>query len=221
MRIVWTLIFVLCCLLVAIIVVAALNSDGGAKRLPPIEARGTPLESGKYRTGTFRPQTTFEVGDGWETTSPELRDYFDIARRSAFRAISFERVGTVAPAQDPTGHSRGIAPPDLVQWIQAHPRLSAGRPVKTRVNGLPATRLDAKVESAEVKLPSCLGPCLPLFYPSDGTPVSYEPGDMLRFLFVRAGRRKVTITIAAPAARFRSFLPQAQEVISTVEFAAR
>jgi len=50
-------------------------------------------------------------------------------------------------------------------------------------------------------------------------PVSYEPGDKLRFLIVEADAKPITITIAATPERFDRFLPQAEKVISTVMFA--
>jgi hypothetical protein len=222
MRILQILIGFLLLALAAIVVIAVLDKgETSGVPLPPITAGGTPLTADKYTTSKFRPETTFEVGSGWATASPEIADYFDIARERAFNAISFERVQKVSPPEDPSGITRAKAPANLVQWIQTHPRLDAGKPVKASVDGKPATRIDASVKSATTKLKSCLHPCLPLFFPSTGAPVSYEPGDKLRFLFVKVGRKLVTITIAAHGKAFGSFLPQANEVISTLQFAAK
>jgi hypothetical protein len=214
------------CLAIAAPLALVADGCGGSEPsapLPPIKQGGTPLKPGKYTTPRFRPKTTFKVGDGWATTSPELPDYFDIARSNAFRGIAFERIGTVAVPKDPTSLTRTSAPKDLAGWIRRHPRLRAGRPGKATVAGLPATRIDAEVRSVpKTKFPSSCGrPCVALFIPSDRRPVTYERGDMLRFLFLTAGHQRITITIAAPSDQFGSFLPQAQKVLSTVKFAAK
>jgi hypothetical protein len=198
----------------------AAGCGGGSSgtTLPPVkQTSGTALAPDEYQTSKFRPETKFKVDAGWETTSPELRDYFDIARRNAFQAITFQRVKQVAVATHPISDNYAPVPPDLVAWIRTHPRLNAGKPVKATVGGEDATRIDAQVRSTPKKnFPgTCDRPCLPLFVPSDERPVTFERGDRVRFLVVDNG---VTITVAAPASQFESFLPKAQKVISSVDF---
>jgi hypothetical protein len=224
MRILQVLIIVLALALGGVIAIA-LGDDSGNQNassraivLPPITPGGTPLQAGDYTTSKFLPETTFALDRGWATASPEIDDYFDVIRQQAFKAISFERVQTVATTRDPSGTTPAPAPKRLLHWVRTHPHLRTGTPQQTNVNGVPAVRLDAKVTSATAKPKSCEAKCVPLFIPSDGTPVSYQPGDMLRFIFLTAGGGPLTITIAARANDFRSFLPQAKKVLQTVQF---
>lgn len=210
-----------CCVLFAAFAVTACGGEeDGPTDLPPLGKDGTALRADEYQTTKFRPQTSFKVGKDWETASAEVPDYFDLVRANAFEAIAFQRVTSVA---DPRAPSSPVpAPRNLVSWIRKHPRLVADLPKKTTIGGQPATQVDVRVKSAaprKQRPTSCDRPCLPLFHPSDGRPVSYEPGDKLRFLIVKAGGRQVTITIAAEAANFDRFVPQAEKVLSTVKFA--
>ena len=211
-----------CALLAALALTACGSDDDGPADLPRLGKKGTALDAGEYRTTKFGPQTTFEVEKGWSTASSELPDYFDIIRaKSVFEAIAFQRVTNVVP---PEGElSLAAAPRNLASWIRKHPRLAAGPPKRTTVGGKAATQLDVRVKSAapRTKRPdSCAGPCLPLFQPSDGRPVTYEPGDKLRFVILEAGDGgvPVTITIAASGETFERFEPQAKKVLSTVKF---
>lgn len=217
MRFLSALIVIVCLLIFGIAAVALLHDDEVVSTLPRIEAGGTPLESGTYETARFRPQTTFEIGGGWETASPETRDYFDVARSNAFQAISFARVRTVVSPEDPTGLTHAPAPKNLPRWVRSHPRLETGPAKKSSVDGHRAVQVGAQVKSAPAQLDTCSARCLPLFIPSDRRPVAYERGDRLRFLFVKVGSGTVTITVAAAGAQFKPFLPQAREVLSSVK----
>ncbi len=214
---------VACCVLFGAPAISGCGGgDDGPTDLPPLEEEGTNLDAGEYRTTKFKPRTLFEVGEGWGTASDEVIDYFDIVRaEDSFEAIAFQRVAQVAPPKSPD--SPVPAPNNLVGWIRDNPRLEAGAPTKTIVNGKLATQIDAVVKKAaprNQRPPSCETPCLPLFHPSDNQPVSYEPGDRLRFVIVPVrGEVPITITIAATDKDFKSFLPEAEEVLSTVEFA--
>lgn len=226
----------MCCVALAALAVAACGSDDSATNtsatdtsatdtsptgLPPLGKNGTALEAGEYQTTKFTPQITFKVGKGWQTASSEVRDYFDLVRtRSAFRALAFERVTRVGSPKAPS--VAVPAPTDLVSWLRKHPKLLAGKPKKTTVGGKPATRVDVRVKSAaprKQRPASCERPCLTLFHPSDGRPVSYEPGDKLRILILESGGKQLTITIAAPKPKFDRFFPQAEKVLATVKFA--
>ena len=212
-----------CVLLAAVTLTACGGGDDGPSDLPPLGRDGTALDAGEYRTTKFTPRTTFEVEEGWATASPELPDYFDIVRdKRAFAAVVFQRITTVVPPKSPDDVV--AAPADLVSWLRKHPNLTVGASKKTRVGGRPATQLDVRVKQAvprKERPDSCDAPCLPLFEPSDGTPVSYAPKDQLRFVVLesRGGQVPVTITIAAPSSDFARFEPQAKKVLSTVKFA--
>ena len=166
MRFIQVLIGILSVVLVALIAFAFLHDSEEPEKLPPIESGGTPLEPGKYKTTVFRPRTEFDVGGGWETASPEIRDYFDIARSDDFEAISFAGVRTVVSPQDPNGLTHVPAPKNLARWIRSHPRLEAGPAKNTSVDGLPAVQVDAEVKSATARLGSCRGRCVPCSSPA-------------------------------------------------------
>jgi hypothetical protein len=187
------------------------------------KARNVPdygeLRPGKYRTDTFEPAFSFEVGSkGWVLGGSEERTLLEMRRGVAGPLVAFLSTERVFNPSKVSELDRMPAPEDMVAWLQRHPYLKTESPRPASVGGIEGTRLDAVV--ASVPATECGGNCLGLFTDSEATYdwVVYEE-ERLRFVVLgEVGGERVTIAMEAPAADFEGFLPKVQEVLETVEW---
>jgi hypothetical protein len=190
------------------------------------------LPAGRYSTGeSFEPSFSFELGEGWL-----------VLRTSGTRSL---KLGYAAPGQEvaqgkglrfldvrevfePRERGGGVlfeakpAPEDLVAWLLRHPYLGTEEPKPADVGGVPAKRLGADVDVPEGYRSvegGCAVPCIPLFRAGSGS-VSYltEKGESRSIVPRDIEGETVAIIVSAPAEKFEEFLPEAQEVLGTVEW---
>jgi hypothetical protein len=196
---------------------------------------GTPAPGVRYVDRSLRPQVSFQVGDElWLAHDTDRSDLLMLERRrtptsrgerAGLAALAFARLERVTDVR--TGRSVA-APADLLAWLRRHPDVRAGRSGETKVAGLPARFLDTTIAftrpahhdrsceaaatalSADPTAPAT--PCTQLF-PGSG----YVSGSRIRWLFVDAGNRTLTIAIQAwnPKAYQRIAHP-AQQVLRSL-----
>jgi hypothetical protein len=197
------------------------------------EAAGTlpdqgPLPAGEYETEVFEPAFSFRVGEGWDVPFPDLPDVVVLGVEGTQGASS---VGFATPEEvfDPSKPAEQVAVPapetadGWVAWLQEHPSLDAEEPVSTSVGGVEGTQLDVAVASVPEDYPEVCGePCVPGWRVSDpATAFDFFPGEKGRIAVLEVEGEPVLVTTSAPEEEFEGFLPEAQEVLDTVEWGGR
>jgi hypothetical protein len=211
--------------MLGVFVVFMLGSCGGggesAEQQQPKERTlpnlSGPLPPGTYASQAFKPPLSLTlVEKGWAHYNPELPDRLDIAReRSARQAeqgaflslgITFFNVREVV---DYPSQELARTPDDMAAWLQNHPGLDAAKPVRTKIGGVPGVRIDTQRPSEAVVL----------FQLSNGDQWGSSTKDKYRFIVLDAVEGEtVTIAVGGPAGQFGELLPEAQEVLKTVEW---
>ena len=176
---------------------------------------------GKYATDEFEPAFSFEVvGKGWVLSSSEERTLVEMSQGDAGALLTF-----VIPEKvfDPKKVSEldSIPPPeDMAAWLEGHPYLDTEDPKTAAVGGVEGAQIDALVPG--VPESECGGNCLGLFAASDGAYdwVVFEE-EKVRFIVLDdVEGERVVVAVEAKARDFERFLPKAQEVLETVEWAS-
>ena len=203
--------------------------SNGTRPLPNLGIPPTPtnLAPGRYVTNKFEPPVSFRVGKGWAINNPEKTDHFSVYSRAFARSdkepgtvLTFVDVRAIFDAKEPTEGNLHSAPKDLLAWFRRHPRLDISNPVPTTVGGVPTERFDASVSSLpKERLDECPG-CLPVFGLQYEEPISIVKGFRQRiFLMEAPSGETVAIIFYAPPDRFDKYLPKAQRLLRTVQWA--
>ncbi len=110
-----------------------------------------------------------------------------------------------------------------VAWLREHPYLDAGEPSPASVGGVEGTRLDTVLSTVPEDYPEgCGEPCVPAWRVSDpATAFDFYPGEKVRITVLEIEGEPVLVAAAAPEEEFEGFLPEAQEVLDTVEWGGR
>jgi hypothetical protein len=190
--------------------------------------QGGPLPAGEYETAAFEPAFSFRVGEGWDVPFPDLPDVVVLGVEGTQGASS---VGFATPKEvfDPSKPAEEVAVPapetadGWVAWLRDHPYLDAGEPTPASVGGVEGTRLDAVLSPVPEDYPEgCEEPCVPGWRVSDpATAFDFYPGEKVRITVLEIEGEPVLVTAAAPEEEFEGFLPEAQEVLDTVEWGSQ
>jgi hypothetical protein len=194
---------------------------GGAK---PLSEEAGSLPPGRYVADGFQPALSFEVGKGWEIQELQQKPYLGILREykggDYFVAISFNN--PPPRVSDPSNPNKLVpAPKDWVFWYQEHPYLKTSEPQPTSVGGVEGRRLDITVSTLPEDYYSedCLGMGVPLWPLLRGHHWCADEGytDQAIVLDSIEGET-VIIDIWSGSGTFEKVLPDAKEVLDTVEW---
>ena len=146
------------------------------------------------------------------------------ATDSGPRALTFSNVKEVFDPSRPAEKVAVPAPEDMIAWLREHPNLEAGEPVPVTVGGVSGTQLDVEVSSVLRDYPEgCPVPCVNAWPRSDERgerEFVFFLGDKGRHIVLNVEGETVIVSIEAPEEKFEEFLPEAQEVLDTVEWTA-
>ncbi len=198
-----------------------------------------PLPTGEYVSDEFKPAMSFRLSKGWQNWAegagaqqeivyaPEMSDNLLLNY-----AADGKVVGTVEFYADPsvyrmvTSYEAKVepTPKDMVAWQQQNPRLEVEKPKPATVGGVKGEQFDAVVSRMPQEYLSCLGmepSCLPLFV-SSVNPDLYtilDETQKARFIVLEDVEGKtVVVLLTAETVKFDEFLPEAQEMLKTVEW---
>ncbi len=207
---------------VALAVGACGTPDEEAKPRPlPEETRK--LGPGTYRSEEFEPAFSFEVDEGWATTSlPESSDALLLTRGHETGGLGFVNVQEVF-IYNPTktsGPNVVEAPEDMVGWFMRHPHLRTSEPQQVRVGGVEGVRFDLAVRDLpQDYFGDCGSGCVDLFRVGGAYPVSLWVEDKARFIVLEDVEGETVVTgFAIPAAEFDDHAPEAQKVLDSVRW---
>ncbi len=197
---------------------------GGAAK-PLSEAYGSLSPGTRYVTDNFEPALSFEVGKGWDLTDElQQKPFFELSREyeggNHFVVISFNNPPSRVSA--PKNPNKLVpAPKDWVSWFQEHPHLKTSEPQPTSVGGVEGRRLDFKVSTLPEDYYSedCLGMGVPLWPLLRGHHWCADEGFTSRTI-VLEGIEGETVIIDAwsSSGKFEKVLPEAKEMLDTVEW---
>ena len=191
------------------------EEEGAAKARTLPE--GGPLRPGLYTTKKFEPALSFSVvGDGWQIEIPEAPDVLVIGRGQ--EEFGFFNVREVYDPNELAALEP--APEDMVAWLQKHPHLEAEKPSQVSVGGVTGQQFDALASDVPSNSYEVCGfRCVLLFPTSPGW--DFAPAEETKYRFIvleDVGGETVTIAFGGPAVDFEEFLPEAQEMLDTVEW---
>ena len=201
--------------------VGACGAPEEAKPRPlPEEARE--LGPGTYRTEEFEPAFSFEVGEGWSTSPPEVYDILLITRSNEgdLGFVNLEGARFFKPTDTGTTYMTDV-PKDVVGWFQGHPYLETQGTDPVKVGGVEGVRTDVVVGDLPRSLSDeCGSGCVPLFrFSSGGLPLVLLEEDKARVIVLEDVRGETVITgFGIRAAEFDEHAPEAQKVLDTVEW---
>ncbi len=197
---------------------------GGAAK-PLSEAYGSLSPGTRYVTDNFEPALSFEVGKGWDLTDElQQKPFFELSREyeggNHFVVISFNNPPSRVSA--PKNPNKLVpAPKEWVSWFQEHPHLKTSEPQPTSVGGVEGRRLDFKVSTLPEDYYSedCLGMGVPLWPLLRGHHWCADEGYTDRAIVLDSIEGEtVIIDIWSGSGTFEKVLPDAKEVLDTVEW---
>jgi hypothetical protein len=231
------------CILVVLAVIIALvgrsddrpeeASSGAAVAAQPLPARAGPLAPGRYRTAALQPPIDITVDSGWALAEPEAADVLFLKHTAQDQPAAeltvlalkrvFLRDRTYQHGPDYVAAGAGEpAPPNLLDWLQGHPRLRVSKPTQSRIGAVDAVRVDIEARSP---YPSdvCVGPCVALFQ-LDAEPGAYrlvklDHGKTMRLYIARVDGRTVLVSIVAPTESMEAVAPAVDSVVRTMTIA--
>lgn len=188
--------------------------------LPTGGPTGRALLPGIYTSGRFEPKVTFTLEDQpgarWRADG-DLTDILSISKGNAF--LSFLR-----PAQviDPRTQETVDPPSDYIEWLRNHPNLEAGDPTPTSIGGLDGIQLDiagiTPVEGQRCGIGGDDPPCVAIAPMSEGAPFIFAEGTVARITVLEVDGEAILVAIEDQSETYQDFLPQAEQVLETVEF---
>jgi hypothetical protein len=112
-------------------------------------------------------------------------------------------------------------PPNLLDWLQRHPRLKVSKPTESEIGAVAAVRVDIEAVSP---YPSdvCVGPCVALFQldaePGQYRLVKLDQGETMRLYIVRLDGRTVVVSIVVPTDAKDAMTRSVDSVVKSMTF---
>ncbi|MBA3426823.1 MAG: hypothetical protein H0U04_20310 [Rubrobacter sp.] len=140
--------------------------------------------------------------------------------------LTFLSVGEILDPRDPVESNASPAPDNLVAWLKDHPHLNVTGEEEVEVGGVAGTQLDIEVTSTpELDSEECAaGSCVPLFLSSNQDSINgygsfyLVEGWRNRIVVLQADDETVVVSIESPAAEADAFVPNAKELLQSVEW---
>jgi hypothetical protein len=215
-------------LLVTIIGLALSACGGGgqgqANKPRPLPEGPKALRPGEYRPQGFKPSLSFRVGKGWKVSELQQKPYFDILHEyeedNHSVAISFNN--PPPEVSDPNHPNKLVpAPEEWVSWFEEHPYLKTSSPQPMGIGGVEGRRLDTTVSSLpdDYYSEDCLGYGVPLWPLLGGHHWCADEGFTTRTIVLESiASETVIIDVWATSGKFEKVLPEAKEVLDTIEW---
>jgi hypothetical protein len=205
-------------LLVTLIVLAVSACGGGAGK--PFSEQFSSIEPGRYHTTEFEPALSFEVGEGWTVHVPEEPTVFTVTQRS-FNELTFVSPEKVFDQKDP--NELVPAPQDLANWIawfRQHPYLDTSPKLESAtIGGVEGEQLETTVSAPSDYGSEPCGSHVPIYPVRSGTDECFLRQERVRLIVLEVEGKAVLVIISAHQGELlEEFLPQAQEVLDTVEW---
>lgn len=201
----------------------ATETDSGPQVLVPGGPTGRALLPGTYVTARFQPAITFRLEDApgsrWSLEG-DLPDTLGLGKEeTAF--LSFLRPTKVI---DPKTLEEVEVPSDLVAWLRTHPNLQLANPMPAIIAGVEGIQLDITrvipATDQRCGIGGSVPPCLAIAPISDGAPFIFLEDTVARITVLDVDGQAILVVIEDQRDTFDQFLPQAQQVLDTVQFVA-
>jgi hypothetical protein len=163
------------------------------------DARRGPLAAGTYRSGMFTPRFSFAVTTGWSLL-------FDLTETQVLLGQKTDPGGRTITF-DSFGGARTVA--ERIDALRSIPGVAADPPVAATIGGFAGQRFDALTTASELVL-----------VPGLADRYELEPGDRVRIYVIGVRDRTLTVIVEAPAGDWDAFLPVAEQVLATLQFAS-
>jgi hypothetical protein len=207
-------------LLIAVVAIIA------ASRPNYVQYSSVPFTEGeRYFTDKFEPAFSFEaIGEGWGLDGPEAPHVVALQGRGF--NIDFQNIEDFL-AFEPSGADKIPAPEDMVGWYQEHPYLDTEEPEPVSVGGIEGVYFDAVTTTLPegYDASACEDPLKPtkkalsLLSAPDGFVLCISPEDKVRIILLEGVKGEpVSIMVWSRAVDFEEVLPEAREVIDTLEW---
>jgi hypothetical protein len=200
-------------------VVLALSGCGGGGGKPLSEEFGS-MPAGRYSTTEFKPALSFEVGEGWRVGTPEQETVVGVSQAGPAKGIYFANPPKV---HDPTDPDEIVSAPEdseeWLAWFLQHPRLQTSEPESVEVGGIEGEQFDVTTAPLpeDYNTQDC-GHAVPLWPEPSGYHWCASEGKARMIVLEEVDGEPVIIDISAPPGQHKEFLPEAQEVLDTVEW---
>jgi hypothetical protein len=181
---------------------------------PPIAAEPEPAaELTTFSPGGFKLPLTLSHGAEWAVID-NLPDLVTVENKQEGFALAFNIVTEASLADPVDGHLIPF-PEDFLAWIKADPDFAAVTSTPITVAGVSGLQIDATpiwTSTTANKKPL-------LSLPGNGWNLIPDPEQWRFILLEPIDGERVLILLLAPADKFQRILPEAQEVLDSVEFA--
>jgi hypothetical protein len=177
----------------------------------------------------FRPSFSYTVDENWPYRFGIVPELHQIWREDE-SMLSFHAVREVHDPEEPSLEKAAPAPEGvegMVRWLREHPYLSVGDSEPVTIGGMAGITFDVAISSVPEDYPpskGCESPCVPLFRHADGSSFWIQDqtptgvGIRHRVILTDVGGQTVTILVKGPIDGFVEFLPEAEEVLDSVEW---
>lgn len=204
------------------IAVPSIDPDEGPPDDWPLQ-----LAPGDYRFSRFRPQTSFSVEtDEWRVAADEP-DGFQLVRwptpdrADGYVSAAFVQVVFEEPCIDgETTLLEGTAAA-LIEWLQAHPNVSATAPRPVNIGGYPGLTTDITLGAETVcaqEIPSHEGAAF--LFPLGDTSFWLGADESVRVIVVDVADQPITLLVGSLDRRsFEAVAEAADAVLATMDFA--
>jgi hypothetical protein len=194
----------------------------------PFPSGTEPVRGGRYVATRFTSPFEFGLPEGWRATDTSVEQQLELVRvgGDGGSALTFMDVSQVldpqlAPASSTEARSAvRPAPGDLVQWLRAHPRLTAGDALPVTKGALAGTAIELQVSLGYAN-PACEAAragrrCVLLFVNTEAVFYGLSEGYRARLHLLRLGQQTLVVAVEAPVADFDRFAPVAEQVMATL-----
>lgn len=186
------------------------------------------VRAGRYVATGFSAPFEFGLPEGWRATDGSGKDQLELVQAdgpgtAGLTLIEVSRV--FDPQLAPTTRSETTAairspPADVVQWLQAHPRLTVTNATPVTKGVLSGTALDVRA-SAGYTRQDCESArpgrrCVLLFVNAGDVFYAMSEGYRAALYVLRLGDTTLVAVVEAPVADFERFVPAAEQILVTL-----
>ena len=198
---------------------SACGGDEEESKGSPLPEEQQALRPGEYSSEEFEPSLSFEVGEGWTVSPPEVSDHLGLTREGTAGLIFANIQEVYEPTQAGTPNVVD-APEDMVSWFRQHPQLRTEEPEPVTVGGVEGVGFDVVVGDLPEDHHNVCGPgCVDVFRTSGGSALGLRKGEVNHVIILEdVNGETVTMGFGSLASEFEEFAPEAKKVLESVEW---